>query len=86
MREADWFLQRTFYGTASPRLVRDFMDVRYVCGYGLVLKQDKQELTDLLNATDWTQYSNLAAHNCRHISMYHIRDAVIDAGFVDDRR
>ena len=86
MREADWFLQRTFYGTASPRLVRDFMDVRYVCGYGLVMKQNKQELTDLLNATDWTRYSNLAAHNCRHISMYHIRDAVIDAGFVDGRR
>ena len=83
MSEADWFLQRTFYGDAIPSLVRDFAQVRYVCGYGMVIKQDKERVTEVLNETDWRRYSNLAAHNCRHISMYHIRHALTDAGFVD---
>lgn len=83
MGEADWFLQRTFYESSPPRLVRRFEDVRYVCGYGLVFKKQKQRLTRLLSKVDWRQYSNLAAHNCRHVSMYHIRNALIDADFVD---
>lgn len=82
MRDADYFLQRTFY-TTPPRLVEDFTKVRYVCGYGLILKREKSVVYDVLNQTDWSKYSNLAAHNCRHISMYHIQKAVTDAGFVD---
>ena len=80
--EADFFLQRTFYSQV-PTLVRDFADVRYVCGYGLVLKREKRTVAKLLNQTDWRQYSNLAAHNCRHISMYHIRKVLTDAGLRD---
>lgn len=83
MHEADWFLQRTFYGDASPRLVTDFSEVRYACGYGIVMHKCKAELERLLNRTDWQRYSNLAAHNCRHISMYHIRRALTDSGIVD---
>lgn len=82
-KEADYFLQRTFFHF-PPKLVRDFKDVRYVCGYGLVIKKDKKKVASLLKNTDWKKYSNLAAHNCRHISMYHIRQAVTDAGLVDD--
>lgn len=80
--EADWFLQRTFYGE-PPRLVKSFTDVRYVCGYGIVLKKDEERIVEALNAVDWRDYSNLAAHNCRHISMYHIRQALTDRGFAD---
>ncbi len=82
MSEADWFLQRTFYAE-PPRLVKCFSEVRYVCGYGIVVRKEHDTVTDLLNRTDWRDYSNLAAHNCRHISMYHIRRALTDAGFVD---
>ena len=80
--EADYFLQRTFFNE-PPTLVRDFSEVRYVCGYGLVIKKDKRRITALLRETDWRQYSNLAAHNCRHISMYHIQRVLTDAGFID---
>lgn len=83
MKEADYFLQRTFYNE-PPRLVRNFSEVRYACGYGLILKKDQSKIESILNNTDWCHYSNLAVHNCRHISMYHIRQAVIDGGFVDD--
>ncbi len=83
LAEADYFLQRTYYGE-PPRLVTDFAEVRYGCGYGIVLKQEQDAIVNLLNATDWTKYSNLAMHNCRHISMYHIQQAVIHGGFTDD--
>jgi hypothetical protein len=79
---ADFFLQRTFYNT-PPSLVKSFSEVRYVCGYGLIIKKNKDDVIDALNSVDWTSYSNLAAHNCRHISMYHIEKALTDKGFVD---
>ncbi len=82
LNEADYFLQRTYYGE-PPKLVKDFSEVRYGCGYGIVLKQEPDAIVQLLNETDWREYSNLAMHNCRHISMYHIRQAVIDGGFTD---
>ena len=82
MAEADFFLQRTFY-KEPPSLVRSFNDVRYVCGYGIVIKQRKREITSFLKSVDWHHYSNLAAHNCRHISMYHIQRALTDAGYAD---
>lgn len=82
MGEADFFLQRTFF-KEPPNLVLSFRDVRYVCGYGIVIKRDKRRVTRILKNVDWHKYSNLAAHNCRHISMYHIRRALTDAGLVD---
>lgn len=54
-----------------------------VCGYGIVIHKMRDPVADVLNGTDWRDYSNLAAHNARHISMYHIRRALTDAGFVD---
>ena len=84
LAQADWFLQRTFFNQ-PPALVRDFSQVRYVCGYGIVIKKETETVTACLNAVDWRHYSNLAAHNCRHISMYHIRRALTDNGFVDGR-
>ena len=83
MKDADYFLQRTFYKD-PPTLVTTFNQVRYVCGYGIIIKKDKKDVVDLLLNTDWTNYSNLAAHNCRHISMYHIQRALTDAGMIDD--
>ena len=82
LHEADWFLQRTFYGD-PPSLVKRLEDVKYGCGYGIVIKQKKKTITEMLNKVDWKKYSNLAMHNCRHISMYHIENALIDAGFAD---
>ena len=82
LHEATWFLQRTYF-ERQPQLVDDFKKVRYSCGYGIVLKQEADAITELLRSVDWDRYSNLAVHNCRHISMYHIRQALIDGGYVD---
>ncbi len=82
LHEADFFLQRTFY-TDPPKLVKSFDEVKYVCGYGLVIKKNRAKIIKTLKNTDWKIYSNLASHNCRHISMEHIRKALIDLGFID---
>lgn len=83
LHEADFFLQRTFY-TDPPSLVTSFDQVKYVCGYGIVIKQEREKVLDILHNADWKRYSNLASHNCRHISMCHIRAVLTDAGLVDD--
>lgn len=82
LHEADFFLQRTFYSD-PPQLVTSFDQVKYVCGYGIVIKKDRAKVLKVLHKTDWRKYSNLASHNCRHISMCHIREALTDAGLID---
>lgn len=84
LHEADFFLQRTFY-TEPPDLVTSFDQVRYVCGYGIVIKKNRAKVLKVLRNTDWKIYSNLTSHNCRHIGMGHIRKALIDVGFLDKR-
>jgi len=83
MKNADYFLQRTYY-SIQPSLVKDFSDVKYVCGYGMILKRKKKKVKKILDNTNWDLYSNLATHNCRHISMYHIEKALIEGGLLDD--
>ncbi|NOU24567.1 MAG: hypothetical protein HOO90_03425 [Methylotenera sp.] len=82
--QADYFLQRTYF-KEPPSLVKSFSEVKYVCGYGLIIKKEKDYVVDVLNGIDWFEYSNLAAHNCRHISMYHIEKALTDRGILDVR-
>ncbi len=79
MKIADFFLQRTYY-KEQPKLVKRFSEVKYVCGYGMIIKKDKDKVLSILKKTDWDKYSNLAAHNCRHISMYHINKALVEGG------
>ena len=43
MDKADFFIQRTFYNEA-PKLVKNFSDVKYTCGYGIILKKKKKKL------------------------------------------
>lgn len=73
------FLQRTYFGK-HPELVSDFSKVKYGCGYGIIIKKEKEGITKVLKNINWDKYSNLATHNCRHISMYHIKQALIENG------
>jgi len=79
INQCDFFLQRTYF-TKPPKFVKSFDDVKYSCGYGVIFKKKKREIKKILNIIDWNKYSNLATHNCRHISMYHIRLALLDNG------
>lgn len=75
------FLQRTFY-TDPPQLVDDFSKVKYSCGYGFIIKKDRERILNILSNVDWVKHSNLATHNCRHISMYHIKQALLENGLI----
>jgi len=77
MKTCKIFLQRTYF-EHPPTIVNDFSKVKYVCGYGIVIKKDKRRVLEILKRIDWNRYSNLATHNCHHISMYHIRQALLD--------
>lgn len=77
MKDCKIFLQRTFY-TEPPCIVDSFSKVKYCCGYGFIIKKDKEKILNLLKKADWVKYSNLATHNCRHISMYHIKQFLLD--------
>ncbi|MCK4738324.1 MAG: hypothetical protein KAT46_00100 [Deltaproteobacteria bacterium] len=82
IHEADFFLQRTFY-SEPPKLVASFDQVKYVCGYGIVIKHSKRKVLHVLKNADWLHHSNLASHNCRHISMCHIRAVLTENGLID---
>lgn len=71
------FIQRTYFGK-PPKLVNNFSKVKYGCGYGIIVKKDKRKIVSILKSIDWNKYSNLAVHNCKHISMYHIKQALLD--------
>jgi hypothetical protein len=77
MKTCNLFLQRTFYNK-PPTLVTDFSQVKYSCGYGIILKKETRKTLWVLKDADWSKYSNLATHNCRHISMYHIKQVLFD--------
>ncbi len=72
------FLQRTYFNE-PPEIVDDFSKVKYVCGYGILIKKEVKTILNLLKKVNWNKYSNLATHNCRHISMYHIKLALIES-------
>ncbi len=82
MDQADYFIQRTYYNIQSS-LVKSFDEVKYCCGYGLIIKKQKRKILSILNQTNWDNYSNLTAHNCRHISMYHIQRVLTDRGLTN---
>ena len=77
INQCDTFIQRTYFG-GYPRIVSNFSDVKYGCGYGILFKKNKREIKKALKSINWNMYSNLAVHNCRHISMYHIKKAITD--------
>ena len=82
MHEADFFIQGTFY--KPPHVVKDFSDVKYGSGYGIVIKREKNKISSLLKDVDWQKHSSRATNHCYHIRMRHIRDAIIKGGFRDE--
>lgn len=81
MNEADCFIQSTYFCN-PPKPVKNFKDIEYESGYGIIIKKNKEKILKILNETDWNKYSNLATNNCRHINMYHIKKTLIEKGII----
>lgn len=83
MGEYDFFLQGTFYDNRPPVVVRDFADVKYGSGYGIIIRKQKRAVATALKKADWSRHSSRATNHCRHIRMAQIRTALVEAGFKD---
>jgi hypothetical protein len=77
IKDCNIFLQRSYFNN-PPVIVNDFSKVKYVCGYGIIIKKDKRKIKHILKKIDWSKYNNLATHSVKHISMYHIKKALLD--------
>lgn len=79
-REYDCFIASTFYGN-NIGIVSSFDEVKYGSGYGIIIKKNKKQILSALGKADWLEHSSVATNSCRHIRMFHIREALGKAGF-----
>ena len=77
-----FFIQSTFYD--KIKLCKKFEDVKYGSGYGIIVKKNKKQIEKHLNNIDWLKYNIRATNHCRHIGKKHIKQALIDGGFIDN--
>ncbi len=83
MKEYKLLIQSSFY--KEDKLSKNFDDIIYGSGYGLIIKKKRTEIEEYLNKTNWLKYSIRATNHCRHIGKNYIKRALIDGGFIDDR-
>ena len=87
MAEYHGFISGTFYDNRPPTLVHSFDLVNYGSGYGIIVKAPslKEPILAALAHADWLEHSSRSTNHCRHIRMRHIRDVLVEAGYVDRR-
>lgn len=78
-RQYDCFIASTFYKNIG--LVRNFDEVLYGSGYGIIIRRKKREIMRLLAATDWAAECSDATNHCKHLRMYHLRKVLGRAGY-----
>ena len=83
LEKYDLFIPSTFY--KKIKLSKNFVDITYGSGSGIIIKKNKLEMEKCLNNVDWFKYSIRATNHCRHIGIKHIKQALIDSGFVDEK-
>lgn len=81
MDDYDFFLQGTFYDNHPPRVVKNFAEVKYGSGYGIIIRKNKRGVSAALKNADWVRHSARSTNHCRHIRMRHIREVLTAAGF-----
>jgi len=79
-RKYDAFITSTFYGN-KVELVKTFEEVAYGSGYGIIAKKKKAEVMAALRRANWGKLASDATNSCKHIRMFHIRQALGKAGF-----
>ena len=78
-RNYDCFIASTFY--KDVKIVKEFKDVLYGSGYGLIIKKNKRQIMSALKQVNWLDYCSDATNHCNHIRMYHIRKFLGEMGF-----
>lgn len=79
-RKYDAFIASTFYGNKA-KLVKTFKEVAYGSGYGIIVKKYKRGVMAALRRANWGRIASNATNSCKHIRMFHIRQALGKAGY-----
>jgi len=79
-RKYDGFIPSTFYGD-KVSLVKTFAEVKYGSGYGIIAKKNKRGVMSALRQANWGKLASDATNSCKHIRMFHIRQALGRAGY-----
>jgi predicted RNA methylase len=71
-----YFIDNTFYSIEKPKKNIDLS--KRFCGYGIIIKKNYEEISKLLEETNWNKYSHKATNNCYHINSSHINKVLLD--------
>ena len=75
----DCYIASTYYKEVG--IVRQFEEVKYGSGYGLIIRKDKAKVLQALRQADWDKYASDATNHCKHLRMHSIRQCLGEAGF-----
>lgn len=76
----DFYVSSSFFGNKLST-VYNFEDVKYGSGYGVIIKNNKDEILSKISDIDWNNYAHLATNSCKHIRKYSIETCLYNLGF-----
>ena len=76
----DFYVSSSYFGT-QLETVHKFEDVKYGSGYGILVKQNKDEIMSLVDKVNWDTYASSATNSCKHIRKYSIEKYLFDNGY-----
>ncbi len=76
----DFYVSSTYFGD-SLKTVYNFDDVKYGSGYGIIIKEKKEEILSKIKKVEWDSYSTMATNSCKHIRKYSIEKCLFDLGY-----
>ena len=77
-RKYDCFIASTFY--SDIKIVKNFAEVKYGSGYGIIIKKCHKKIMELLENTNWQNYCSDATNHCKHIRMHYIKKVLFQNG------
>jgi hypothetical protein len=76
----DFFVSSSFFGD-NLNTVYKFEDVKYGSGYGIILRDKKDEILTGIKDINWNQYASMATNSCKHVRKHSIEQCLFDLGF-----
>lgn len=81
MNDYDCFLQSTYY--KKPKVEFCFSKIQYGSGYGMIIKKNKNKISQILQEVDWEGYALRATNHCKHLGILSIYKALHDKNILN---
>ena len=76
----DFYVSSSFFGNTLATVCK-FEEVNYGSGYGIIIKNKKDEILSKMQNVDWNDYAHLATNSAKHIRKSSIEKCLFDFGF-----